>query len=127
MSKKLHVASDVIFDNPYVVRVNHTESTNGNYNLLEFRKILKLAKELIHGTWGYSNAEYEELVDKSDVRHGGLSIIVHKYECRSYWVFKDNIDALQFRLTVGDKATHVHMWPTKIKFTITEYTNDDNK
>jgi hypothetical protein len=109
---------------PYVVRVKHPESVSyENQNLNEFRKMLKLAKAQITDTWGYSNPIFEIVKTAGEVvvLFGTISIDVPVEECHSYWVFTNEMDALQFRLTVGENALQMHMWPKNIKYTIYEY------
>ncbi len=131
MKSKLHIASKMFLQNPYVVRVRHPECPNElNIRLGEFRKMLKTAKTQIADTWGYSNLTFE--VIKSDsvraVAFNGqaMNFFIPSSECHSYWVFTNELDALQFRLSIGENALQMHMWPTNIKFTITEYYDDEN-
>jgi hypothetical protein len=124
MTYKLHIASRMFLTDPYVVRVKHPESVSyENQNLNEFRKMLKLAKAQITDTWGYSNPIFEIVKTAGEVvvLFGTISIDVPVEECHSYWVFTNEMDALQFRLTVGENALQMHMWPKNIKYTIYEY------
>ena len=127
----MYFASRMFLKDPYVVRVVHPESpTPSNVNLGEFRKMLKVAKSQITDTWGYSNPRFETI--KSDavqaVAFNGqqMNWLNPIDRCHSYWVFTNEMDALQFRLTVGDNAMQMHMWPQSVRFTITEYYNDEN-
>jgi hypothetical protein len=127
MKYKLHIASNMFLANPYVVRVRHPESLSAeNMNLAEFRRLLKMAKNSTVSSWGYSNPMHE--VVKSDGETlsfgGGFCINLPTFECHSYWVFTNELDALQFRLSTGENALQMHMWPTRIKYTIIEYYND---
>ena len=131
MKSKIHIASRMFLKDPYVVRVSHPECPNSfNISLGEFRKMLKIAKLQITDTWGYSNPRFE--IIKSDamqaVAFNGQQMhwLNPVEECHSYWVFTNDLDALQFRLAVGENALQMHMWPKNIKFTITEYYNDEN-
>jgi hypothetical protein len=125
-SKQLHIGVKIFFENPYVVCLEHTGFNFPNMNLSGFRKILKSTRNLIQGTWGYSNPEFETLALKeSDLDANGLPTLASlftspEFRLRSYWVFKDEIDALQFRLSVGETARRVHMWPQDKTFTIYE-------
>lgn len=130
MTYKLHIASKMFLINPYVVRVRHPESISyDNQNLSEFRRLLKTAKLMIRDTWGYSNPIFESV--KTDGEEfslfGSIKYTVPLIECHSYWVFTNELDALRFRLSVGENALQMHMWPTSIKYTITEYFEDINK
>ena len=131
MKYKLHIASRMFLSDPYVVRVKHPESVSyENQNLTEFRRLLRTAKLMIRDTWGYSNPQFE--IIKSDsiqaVAFNGQVIpwLNPVSECHSYWIFTNEMDALQFRLTIGENALQMHMWPKNIKYTITEYYNDEN-
>ena len=131
MNYKLHIASKMFLKDPYIVRIVHPESTMVNLDLSKFRQLLKTAKSIIGDSWGYSNPEFEVIktVESTVVTSAGVSSFsfsVPEYECHSYWVFTNEMDALQFRLTAGDNAKQMHIWPKKIKFTITEYYNDNN-
>ena len=132
MKHKIHIASRMFLTDPYVVRVKHPESVSyDNQNLTEFRKLLKTAKSQITDTWGYSNPVFETI--KSDHEPGmavnGIQTtqwFMPLKECHSYWVFTNEMDALQFRLTVGENAIQMHMWPNNIQYTITEYFEDSD-
>lgn len=93
--------------------------------------------KLIQGTWGYSQLEYEMVQIKNDHGHksapgstffAGMSstavissLLDPDYANRlsGYVCFKDEADALQFRLSIEVKSIHVHMWPER-KFLIHE-------
>jgi hypothetical protein len=131
--KKFHINVPLFITNPYVVRLDHNTATGSfNIDILEFRKILKIAKTCTTNTWGYSSPEIEHVTIPEESRpvqiippsaqQYTLNFSTEQMIYRSYWVFKDEMDALQFRLTVGETARHVYMWPTNVKFTIQEYT-----
>lgn len=110
-----------------------------------YRKLMRRAYKLIHGTWGYSNLEYEETMVKIDYTpqhhviknapningNNLMQIFVasfntdSNYVARGYICFKEESDALQFRLMVGATAIRVHMWPNKRLFTIHELVEDE--
>jgi hypothetical protein len=124
MNFKLHIKTPMFLHNPYVVRVVHTDSTPDNIKLVEFMQYRKKAKQEITSTWGYSDPTFE--IIKSDNAET-LTLFGHTVtynspiqRCHSYWVFTDEADALQFRLTAGE-SIKMHMWPKKILFTIYEY------
>ena len=124
MSYKLHIASRMFLTDPYVVRVRHPESVSyESQNLSEFRRLLKTAKLMIRDTWGYSNPVFEIIKTDGEefTMFGNVLFNVPITECHSYWVFTNELDALQFRLMVGENAIQMHMWPNNIKYTITEY------
>ena len=129
MKVKMHFQSRMFLSNPYVVRIKHPGSTHVDMKLNDFIKYRTIAKKQVTATWGYSDPVFE--VVKS-VHEPAISLLGHNLfgpnaafivpieECHSYWVFTDESDALQFRLSAGE-SVHMHMWPSKIKFTIYEY------
>lgn len=126
MRIKIHTASKMFLTNPYVVRVKHPESVSpDNQNLSVFRNLLKAAKLTINDTWGYTNPTFEIIKTNGDeISLGYLTYKLPVSVFHSYWVFTNELDALQFRLTAGENASRVHMWPTKLKYTIVEYFKD---
>jgi hypothetical protein len=125
--KKMHIGVRNFIESPYVVRVDYPNSTPGNPSIIEFREMLKTAKKTTGDTWGYSAPEYESTDSEgSQISVGGLSWTTPIYVFRSYWIFSDIMDATAFRLTSGDNAKQVHMWPATTKFTITEFIEDTN-
>lgn len=124
--KKLHVGSKVFIKDPYVVKLVHPESTVGNVNMAEFRRILRQVKGVVGDTWGYSNPEDEVIsMSKEDAAKfnvGNFQLYsMYNFVYCSYWVFKDQVDALQFLLVAGNNASHVHIWPSSRTFAITEF------
>jgi hypothetical protein len=129
MRIRFHINSRMFISNPYVIRVTHPECTSPeNMRLGEFRKMLKTAKSQITDTGGYSNPEFE--IIKSNIT---TNISLQKFwdapsvQCHSYWVFTNELDALQFTLSVGENALKMHIWPTNVKYTITEYIEDTDE
>jgi hypothetical protein len=120
MTKKLHVRTKIFFDNAYVVRVDHEEAgTSFNDPLPKsFTDLRSRAYKLIEGTWGFSRPVHEFIRGESDGT-ALSSLFDGKSVLRSYWCFKSDIDALQFRLMAGNGAKQVHLWPEKW-FTIHE-------
>jgi len=129
MTKRLHTDSKIFFPNPYVVMLEHDK-----YEDVEpwhFQKLTRKVYKLIQGTWGYCKPEPEYKFPPEDERRvaittPGLFAPIFGMESiyRSYWVFKDEIDALQFRLMIGEKSSHVYMWPKRY-FTIHEVVETD--
>ena len=119
MSTRIHTNSKIFFSDPYVVRVDF-ESEAGYLGSIEhtneFRKLKSKTYKLIQGTWGWSHPEYE-IIEDGSLGKGHWSPSVGLL--RSYFCFKDEIDALQFRLMLENKAKQVYMWPER-KFTIHE-------
>lgn len=97
-----------------------------------YRSALKIARSNIGGTWGCSQPEYEIIRKISPVDFTALSPAnqlnaifagVGDGKYRSYWCFSDEMDALQFRLSIGTPAIQVFMWPD-LWFTVTEITDE---
>jgi hypothetical protein len=112
--KRIHTASKIFFPNPIVVRLDFTEVA-ADMAGVELLKIRKRAYKLIYGTWGHSGLEYDSFMG-SDGSYNSYA--------RAYFCFSDEMDALQFRLTVDSRAIQVKMWPKSITFTIHEYTDE---
>lgn len=133
MTRLLHTRSKIFFPNPYVVRVEYERDMPMTDSEADYRKLTRRAYKLISGTWGYSSLEYEELKTGKDDPVGPIVIgnpgIVFISDfgvvSRGYACFKDEDDALQFRLMNGAKAIRVHMWPAKRLFTIHEMVEDE--
>jgi len=132
--KKLHPLTKIFFPNPYVLRIDYS-GENGSFK--EYGKLMRKTYKLIQGTWGYSQLEYETVQIKNDHGHtsapgssffSGMSstavissLLDPDYANRlsGYVCFKDEGDALQFRLSIEVKSVHVCMWPER-KFLIHE-------
>jgi len=136
--KRLHTNSKIFFSNPYVVRVEFPDMLPDVANA-EYRKITRSAYRLLKGTWGYSQLEYENWQVKNDsepdppVVVGGAtlsnifsSLFDNNYisRLRGYICFADEMDALQFRLSISVQSIQVTMWP-KREFTIHEVVEAD--
>ncbi len=141
MSKRLYTETKIFFSNPYVISVDHESSIPEAE--ASFRKLKKYAIKNIHGTWGFCQfIEDEFLQIKNDFNHQAPPGPRHFFGMtqeqqieslfdpdyitvkRSYWCFKDELDALQFRLMIGTKAQHVTVWPSKY-FSIYDYSDDE--
>ncbi len=127
MTRKITLNSKITFTNPYVIKIRHSIIENDVLSLPKFFTTLQRAKKIYTGTtWGYSNPEMGPSSNKTTVViHNGnqMQIPWIDYDLCSYWVFKDEQDALQMRLTIGEYAQKVIIWPSSIKFTIYEYSN----
>lgn len=127
MSRKIHIRVKIPFKNPYVVMVTHEDAefhTNGGHTSPSFNKIKKQSYKLIKGTWGFAQAELEQIANPNAPSHTFVGWYGSHIGLRSYWCFKDEIDALQFRLMVGNDAKQVFMWPDRF-FTVHEYLEDN--
>lgn len=137
--KLLHTRTKIFFPNPYVVRIEYGNNIPMDRNEADYRKIIRNTYKLTHGTWGYSGLGYEQTND-----YNTLSIIQANFNglnqqniinplfgierinsLRGYLCFTDELDALQFRLSVGTNTTQVKMWPARCFFTIHELVETD--
>jgi len=130
MSKRLYTCSKIFFPNPYVVRVDHDDGNPLIYGQApaSFTKLTSRTRKLIHGTWGFSSFEYEKVRAGKDDNANAIAqgtLIASRFGpdyqqiCRSYWCFKDEEDALLFRLMLDKAAMQVQLWPARL-FTIYE-------
>jgi len=142
MAKLLHTRVKVPFANPYVVRVQYESDVTEEAAHAMFRKTMRTAYRLIEGSWGYSSLEYEEVKVKDEFNHpappgpghfAGMhqqvqiaSLFNPDYQrrLRAYIVFTDELDALQFRLSIDTNSVQVKMWPQRW-FTIHEVVETD--
>lgn len=106
--RQLYTNSKVLFHDPYVVMLDH-EYTDLSVTPESYKSALKSARDLIHGSWGYTKHQVEV--------NYGTSSTIETIRVRSYWCFEDETDALQFRLTIGTSARRVMMWPS-LPFTL---------
>jgi hypothetical protein len=124
-----------------MVRVEYPDGTMEDA-MADYRKLTRQAYKLLKGTWGYSQLEYETwqtkkpdgpLVPASNPFAGmnQNQIIASLFDndfvniLRGYICFKDEMDALQFRLSISAKAIQVRMWPKNREFTIHEVVETD--
>jgi len=145
MTKLLHSRSKIFFPNPYVVRMEYLCNRPDEVLEAEYRKVTRRAYKLIQGTWGYSQLEHDVIQVKNDHGHtappganhfNGMSqqqIIATLFDPdwqsvrRAYCCFKDEMDALQFRLSIEARAIQVVMWPAGTLFTIHETIETDEQ
>lgn len=119
--KKLHTKSKIFFPKPKVVRVEYGMDIPGTDADKHFRDLCRKTYKLIKGTWGHSTIEYEQVTEnKGDI----FQIVDIRFVQRAYFVFEDELDELQFRLTIDSGSKAVKIWPEKILFTIHEYCPD---
>jgi hypothetical protein len=141
--KRIHTNSKIFFSNPYVLRLDYSE-TPFTDALSDYTKTTRRAYRVITGTWGYTTLEFEMAQFKNDHGHvnppGGAffngmnqgqviqSLLNPDYKQmpRGYICFEDEMDALQFRLSVSSNAIHVQMWPSRM-FTIHEVVETDEQ
>jgi hypothetical protein len=142
--KQLHTNTKIFFPNPHVIRLDHEDDNGLTGNVpASFKKLLKDARNTFSTTWGFCYPEHEMVKVKNDfgqqhppgsVQHNhGVPLHVQvaslfnpdwNFVARSYWCFKDELDALQFRLMAG-KTLKMRMWPSRM-FTIYEITEDES-
>lgn len=134
--KRLHTKSKIFFPNPYMVRVEFpTGEDNANW---EYGKMIRSAYRLLQGTWGYSELAYEIWNTDPEPKIPFTQLTANQQIAslfaitttdftsllRGYVCFADEMDALQFRLTIDVKSIQVLMWPKK-EFTIHEVVEED--
>ena len=137
MVKLLHTKVKIPFANPYVVRVQYGDSITYEDAVMSHRKIMRNAYKLMQGTWGYSNLDYEQISTVGEqaapmvwtpAAGGGPPLVSYNpgysFALRAYVVFKDEMDALQFRLSIDNNSRQVKMWPERW-FTIHEVVETD--
>lgn len=142
MTKLLHTRSKIFFPDPYVVRMEYSHDILWDEAAIDYRKVTRNAYKLIHGTWGYSALQSEQIkVKDENVRVcqpypaffnginqvqiiGALFDVDWVQVSRGYLCFKDELDALQFRLSIDTRAMEVKMWPA-CWFTIHEVVETD--
>ena len=140
--RRLHTSSKIFFPNPYVVRVEYPAEVTFENAVIEYRKMCRQAYRRLSGTWGHSALEPELVRVKNEFAHtappgpahfAGLPAAVviaslfdpdYQNRNRGYLCFADELDALQFRLTIDTKALQVYMWPER-QFTIHEVVETD--
>lgn len=144
MIRKYQGNTKIFFSNPYVLRVSYPREMTDNQIEAKHGELRRRTHKLIKGTWGHSSITTETVQTKNDHNHpappgpghfGGMSphvVIVSlfnpdfSYEKRSYFCFKDEMDALQFKLSLDSNAIHVHMWPSELFFIIHEVVEDES-
>lgn len=128
--KSLYTNSQIFFPDPYVIRIEYKDMEDAE-SIESYRKIIRKTYELIEGTWGYSKLVYEYYDDTnislSNVNGIYQQISQHyiKHLQHGYICFKDEMDALQFRLSIDTTVIRVFMWPKNLKFTIHVVTDSD--
>ena len=120
MNRKLHTSSKIFFPNPYVVRLDY-ENTSMEDAQASYRKTMRNAYRLFSSTWGYSTLEYEGAHMDDTITLNGLPTFSFITYIRGYACFSDELDALQFRLSLPNNAIQVRMWPKNRLFTIHEF------
>lgn len=128
MTKRIHPNSRIFFSNPYVLRLTPEESMQMD---ADWRSLTRKAYKQIAGTWGHTalSTEYiQPYIAFSGMNAQQLAapFTCNTYKKRGYFCFKDELDALQFRLMVDSAAVRVHIWPSNCKFTIYEYVDDES-
>lgn len=129
MKKLLRTDIKIPFGNPYVVRLDYNDVQESVINA-DRRKLIKRCTETMGASWGYSKIVHERGPDREvqPLILNGTNISPGWWAPtdipRIYFCFADEIDALQFRLTISTRAQQVKIWPI-IPFSIFEYVEDD--
>jgi hypothetical protein len=124
-TRRIHTNTKIFFPDPYVVRLEYPDDTVESATV-DFMKVRRRAYKNITGTWGHSILQVELVEQPTDENlspPSPLTFYLHdnkKFVPRAYFCFKDELDVLQFKLSVDARAIQVHMWPS-LKFTIHEY------
>lgn len=121
---RIHSGSKIFFPDPYVVRVEYAIPGDYSEDMRNFQKLTRATYKLIKGTWGYCMPEEEQVDGFSKLdKSGQLSFSFnenYKQMLRGYFAFKEEMDALQFRLSIDVTSVRVNIWPYRY-FTIHEY------
>ena len=126
-SKRLRTRTKIFFPNPHVVRLEYGEDVGTIDAETDYRKIISKTYRLTKGTWGYTTLDYEFSRVKNDLESSvfnGINLGDTISFQRCYFCFKDELDALQFRLSINTRAVQVKMWPSRW-FTIHEVVETD--
>lgn len=119
--REIVICKTIPFSNPYVLRVefkNGYSSSGPDPSI--YAKIKKKAFKICKESWGFSQLEYESVVDYNLEQTNLLSPdnLSHLLPVlRGYICFKSEEDALQLRLSIDHETLNVKMWPTR-DFTI---------
>ena len=133
MTRKIHLNSKIFFSNPYVIRLYHEDISFfiEPTSVKSFLEPKKLAYKNIKGTWGYSVPTFESISKRNENPLDDLqrlrALFAQKEFYTSYWCFQHEIDALQFRMMVGNKAERIYMWNSARLFTIHEYIEENRE
>jgi len=119
MINRMHTRSKIFFPEPYVVRVEYPADFD---SAVKYNKTIRNTYKLIKGTWGYSQLQLEESYVNNPWEPNRYVKQVYVNMMRGYVCFKDDLDALQFRLSIDNGAIKVLMWPKSLYFTIHEVT-----
>lgn len=121
MTKKIHTKSKIFFPNPYVVRVQFPPNMNYDDAERKFGIFCRRTYREITGTWGHSKLEIEQIGGLEEVILSGATVLTlaPNLVLRGYFVFKDEMDALQFMLSIDADFLQVNIWPERW-FTIHE-------
>ena len=125
MIRLIHTRSKIPFPNPYVLQVEYPGYPNPDSDT-EYNKLTRSTYRKMKGSWGYT--ELQE--DRHDISQVAVSLHMLRGTQaetvkRAYICFESELDALQFRLGLDKKVTHVVMWPSTMLFTIHENIYED--
>ena len=140
-SKLIRTQSKIFFPNPYVVRVEYDGNQFDTTTDAAYRKLVRNTYRLIKGTWGHSALIFEvirsedpaisaqaQALTQTQIWAAIFSSVAPTYTARrGYFCFKDELDALQFRLSIDTTAIQVVMWPNDVRFTIHEVVETDEQ
>ena len=120
MPRLLHTKQRIKIKNPYVILMTHTPAKSfSSDHEIAYQELIKFVRGQAVETWGYSELW---TTDGQKVTYPFYPQFQSEdKKVISYWFFKDEQDALAFRLKAYGKCQQVHMWPGKITFTVFEY------
>jgi len=135
MVRAIRTNSEIFFPDPIVVRVQFSADITETAAHYKYSSITRQTYKLIKGTWGHSRLEMESVKRTADAppqasmnsNHRLISLAALfgdsdiEIRYRGYFCFTDEMDVLQFRLTIDETARDVKMWPTHVRFTIHEF------
>ncbi len=126
--RRIYSNSKIFFPNPHVIRLEYPDETIESANA-DFMKVRRRAYKTITGTWGHSILQGELVTlpkDENAPKVTGAGYFLYDntiFVPRAYFCFADEMDVLQFKLSVDARAIQVHMWP-QLNFTIHEYVEE---
>lgn len=113
MTKRLHTACKIFFNDPYVIKVFYTPFADIDLSIL-LKKLVRRVYKTTKGTWGHTAIIHDTIYNGDDI----------SVDTGAYFCFKEEADALQFRLMLDCPSSRVFIWPEKVSFTIHEYVED---
>lgn len=129
MIRRIRSNSPIFFPDPHVIRVSYPKEYTEMMADADWQKLMRQTYKIINGTWGHTKIYSESYQVKNpnvDYTDPLAALFAADYfiEIRGYGCFKDEMDALQFRLMLGEKAVKMEMWPDNLRFQFHEFLNE---